>query len=316
MPDAETAPPLSWARGDPAQRKAWRRYWIDDVVHGMLSILLYYGVKPLPIALRSAIGGWAGRTLGPWRGPAWDRRARANFARLRPDLDVDVATRAMWSNIGRSMIEFSALATLRSGKRSRIFGAEHLVAAKEAKRPRVMLMPHIGNWELTGPVVFLLGDEGMHFYQPPRNRFERFISRRARRSVADKLLLPTPADTRRGFRLLSGGEATLVIAIDEFIRGRVQGPFLGRPHRLDGNIGFAARMAVKADALLIPVYTVRVDGSRFEIHIEPPFEPSTGGTADENIAATADAINAAVEPIILEHLDQWLMLHDLRFDQD
>lgn len=312
----EAPPPLRWAWGDAAQKKAWHRYWVHDVIHGLLGLALHYGVKPYPVRAISAVGAWAGETLGPKRGPAWDRRARGNIARLRPDLNADAATRTMWRNIGRSMMEFSALDRLWRGKSVRFIGERHLLDAKAAARPRILLMLHLGNWELPGPTLPLLGEDYRHFYQPPRNRFERFIATRARRSIRDKLLYPDPAGTLRGVRYLARSEGTLVIAADEFTDGRVQGPFFGRAPRIDGNIGFAARMAIKTGAVIIPAYALRSEGDGFTVHFEPPIEPVEGESVDARIEATALAINAAIEPIILAHLDQWLMLHDLRFDRD
>ncbi len=317
MAESETpAPPLRWAWGDAAQKAAWHRYWLHDVGHGLLGLALYYGVKPYPLRWISAIGAWVGETVGPRRGPAWDRRARANIARLRPDLDVEATTRTMWRNIGRSMLEFSALDRLWTGKTVRFVGEEHLLAVKRAGQPRILLLLHLGNWELPGALLYLLDEPVREFYQPPRNRFERFIARRARRSVQDKLLLPNPADTLRGIRFLAKPEGALVIAGDEFIDGRVRGPFFGRPPRMDGNLGFAARIAIKTGAAIIPMYALREEGVRFAVHFEPPVAIAESGTLDQRIEQTALNIDAAIGPIILAHLDQWLMLHDLRFDRD
>lgn len=310
----ERAPPLGWAWGDAEEKAAFRRYWVHDVFHGLLGLGLYYGVKPYPIGVISAVGARVGEAIGPKRGPTWHRRARENIARLRPDLDVDVVTRTMWRNIGRSMMEFSALDRLWRGKTVRLIGEDHLLAAKRAGRPRILLMLHLGNWELPGGILHLLDEPFLHFHQPPRNRFERFIAQRARKSVHGNLLFPTAADTLKGVRYLSQGRGSLVIAADEFIDGRVHGPFLGREPRLDGNIGFAARMALKTGAVIIPAYAIRAEGIQFDIHFEPALEAAAGGSAGARIHRTALAINAAIEPIVLAHLDQWLMLHDLRFD--
>jgi KDO2-lipid IV(A) lauroyltransferase len=311
----ERAPPLRWAWGDAAKKAAFHRYWVHDLVHGLLGLGLYYGVKPYPVAFISAIGARVGEVIGPRRGPTWDRRARENIARLRPDLDVEVTVRTMWRNVGRAMMEFSALDRLWRGRMVRFIGEEHLLAAKRAAKPRILLLLHLGNWELPGGVLHLLDEPFLHFHQPPRNRFERFIARRARKSVHDNLLFPNPADTLKGVRYLAKGQGSLVIAADEFIDGRVHGPFFGREPRIDGNIGFVARMASKTGAMVIPAYAIRRDGTQFDLHFEQPIEAPAEGSTEEKIIRMAVAINAAIEPIILAHLDQWLMLHDLRFDR-
>lgn len=74
-------------------------------------------------------------------------------------------------------------------------------------------------------------------------------------------------------------------------------------------------MALQTGAVVIPAYVICREGTQFDLHFEPAIEVAAGTVRQERIERTALAINAAIEPIILSHLDQWLVLHDLRFDR-
>jgi Kdo2-lipid IVA lauroyltransferase/acyltransferase len=94
----------------------------------------------------------------------------------------------------------------------------------------------------------------------------------------------------------------------------VHGPALGREISLDANMLIAARLALMSDAVMLPAYVLRTDGAHFVLHFGAPFEPVRTGDRAADLAATVAAIDTAITPIVAANLDQWLMLHHLRFD--
>jgi Kdo2-lipid IVA lauroyltransferase/acyltransferase len=316
-----TSPRLADALSSDARlRTDWRRYWIRDTLHGGIGAILHHLLRLAPIDLCSSIGARLGPVLGPLRNRSWDKRARSNVRLLRPELadaDADRMVRAMWANVGRTMFEFSVLRRLYRGDRVRFVGAEHLRAVQQSGRPRVILQLHLGNWELTGALLVLQQNEPVRqFYQLPRNRFDARIAARVRKRFHEELIPPTPAGMRIARRFLAERRGSVVIAGDELVRGRVQAPTFGRPLRDDANLLFAARLAIATGAVIIPAYTVRTGGAWFEHRLEGPIEPFYSGDRDADVRTTAARLDAAITPITLKHLDQWLMLHDLRLDRD
>jgi lauroyl/myristoyl acyltransferase len=66
---------------------------------------------------------------------------------------------------------------------------------------------------------------------------------------------------------------------------------------------------------VLPLYIVREAGARFTLHAGPEptdwaahLEAARRGHPEPGI----EALNAAVEPVVRAHLDQWFMLHELR----
>ena len=66
------------------------------------------------------------------------------------------------------------------------------------------------------------------------------------------------------------------------------------------------------DAMVLIIYAVRRRPANFVIRILPPTPIAFGSLKDEQLAEAATALNAVVEQIILEHIDQWFWLDDLR----
>ena len=314
----EIAPAPAWTFGDPDQRRAWRRYWIDDTISGVLSTLAHWFFKLLPVDACSALGAWIGQELGRRRYRIGTERARDNYTRLRPEVtdpaEVTAAVERMWRNLGRTMLEFSVMSRLYRSDRIAVVGAEHLAAARATNRPRIFLLLHLGAWELIGPMLLREGESGRHLYQPPANRFERRIAEGVRRPFRRLMISPGTGEVREAIRALGRDKGGLILGVDEFIRGRVQAPAFGREIGPQANLFSAARLALMSDALLLPAYVLRTRGAHFVLHIGAPLEPVRTSDRAADVAATAAVIDEAITPIVAANLDQWLMLHHLRFD--
>ncbi|GBQ36642.1 hypothetical protein HLH34_06120 [Gluconacetobacter azotocaptans] len=311
----DQAPPLSALWSGTEARAAWRRYWVRDTVSGLSDTAIHYGLRALPVGLCARIG-WR---LGIWRGtrhPTWHTRALRNVRRLRPELDdaaVDRTVRQMWGHVGSTMAEFSALPRIWDSDRVAVDGLENLEAARATGRPRIVAALHLGNWEMVGPTMLALGENGFDVYQPPRNRFEQRIANYVRRRFADHLLAPGRATARLLYKALAEDGRSVVLYVDEFQNRRVHAPFFGRPLRLDGNLARVARLARMADAVIIPAYCLREEHGRFRVHILPPVR--VGSEKDRSgLAQDVARLDAIITPIIRRHIEQWFMLHDLVLD--
>ncbi len=309
------APPLSWIRGTPAERLAWRRYWVRDVISGVNTAVLHYALKLGTIGSCSGLGGAMAVALGPLYRPHADR-IRANLLRLRPDVEpvLPAVMTRVWDNIGRTLAEFSVIERLWDSPRVAVEGLEHIEAARATGRPRIYVGLHLGNWELLGPKLIDLGEKGFDFYEPPPNRFRRAITERARRRFDKQLLPPGPTAALRAVRLLKEQDAALVIFVDEVRARRVKAPSFGRGVDLDGNLANAVRLALMTNALVLPANVLREPGARFRLRVEAPIELTRAGDRETNVRVNAERLDALMTPIVLRHIDQWMGLPQLRFE--
>ena len=76
--------------------------------------------------------------------------------------------------------------------------------------------------------------------------------------------------------------------------------FMGKPARTALS---AAELALKYDALLVPVYGIRQpNGLDFKILVEPPIAHTTASEMTQ-------ALNDSLERLVRQHMDQWMWVH-------
>jgi KDO2-lipid IV(A) lauroyltransferase len=291
---------------------AEKRLGIGEILHGNGLLFITWLLGRLPIGWCSAIGYWLGVTVGP-RNKVRDARLRHNLTVLRPDLAapevIEATVRRYWGNSGRAMTEFSVLDRLWRSDRMSVVGFEHLAAARATGRTRIGLFMHLGNWELVGPKIIDLGENLSQVVQELANPYRNRIANNARRRYADRLIHAGPNASRQFLRLLRNN-GFISIAGDEFQNRELFAPSFGRPVRLDGNLGRVVRLAKLVDAVICPYYCVRTQGAHFEMHILPAV--ALDFTADDYLQRGVERLDGTITPVIVAHLDQWLMLDNFK----
>lgn len=313
------APPVRWlfAAGE-ARQRAWQ-YWISDTAVGIRNTSVHHALRAFSIDGCSNFGSVMSR-LVPWRFPEGDQQSRRNFRLLRPEASdpawLDAAMRRLWDNSARTMAEFSVLHRLWDAGHIHVDGIEHALEAKRRGRPLLVAGIHLGNWELIGVIGIRNGINGAGIYMPPENRFEHRIAVSVRRRFGGEPIPPSPATMIEARRVILEERNALVIYVDEFTRNRVQAPAFGRTIEPSTNIEYIVRLGLATDAAIIPAYCLRVHGTaRFRCKVHAPLDYIRTGDVDADIAANVAQLNAIIEPVIRENLDQWFYLPDLDLPQ-
>ena len=321
MLEAIDKPPARWLLADAEKRGRAFKYWIIDPVVGLYNTVLHYSMRLLSIDACSNLGAFLS-FYSPTFFPAADARARAAWIRLRPEesdpASVDAAMRRLWRCISRTMAEYSVIDRFWDAGRISVEGLEHMHAARAAGKPILVAPIHLGNWEIGLVSANHLGITGSGIYMPLENRFDMrlAISARNRYKQGQVPAFFGPGVLMTALNELREKGGPFVIYIDELSRGRVQAPAFGRPLRVEGNIGYVARLAAMTNAALIPAYCERLnDSAQFKLQFLPPVELMQTGKSKADAIVNVARINAVIEPIILEHLDQWYFLLDLVLDE-
>jgi Kdo2-lipid IVA lauroyltransferase/acyltransferase len=300
--------------------RQWRRYWIRDPLLGGLDFALHQGCRMLPTEWCSAVGGPLGRLNGRYRYHAMRERAQGLYVMLAgggaTSADARTAVMRLFANVGRVMLEFSVLDRLWAEGRITVAGSEHLLAARAAGKPVIVMGLHLGNWEVIGPTLIGLGLRGVKFiYQPPRSRFEHKIAVAARERYGAIMLRPGVAAARTARRLLVDERGVLLIYADEERQGRINAPFFGRSIPPRSNVLNIVRLSWASGAMVIPAYAERVDGARFRVTYLAPVELAPeGGDPGARLIENVHRLNHIVTPLVLARLDQWYMLLEYRRD--
>ncbi len=285
---------------------------------GALERALHHPLRALPTPAASRLGGWLGRTVAPALYPGQDALARAALRALRPGAPEDEALRAMWSNLGASFAEMARALRFWDEGRVEVSGAARLLAARR-NGPVLVAGLHLGNPEVLGLTLARLGlrPVGVATRQPTDFR-ERVITDLRLRGGGRMIRADRDA-MRPALSVLRGEEETLLFWMDDYVRGRVNGPSLGRGPRRAGNIPLAVRLARLSGCALVPGFVERLPGAvaRFRTVFLPPVAlPAGTGDRAADLAAGAAALDAVLDPIVRERLEQWFFTIAWRPEDD
>lgn len=264
----------------------------DRFVNRALRVLIG-GAMLLPFDRRSAFFGWLTRNVvAPIAG--YHRRSRANLRLIFPDMPEDEReriARAAADNAGRTLVEiFSGREFTERAGAAAVSGPglAAIEAARAAGRPVIMVSGHIGNYDVPRGYFASRGVEVGGLYKPLANEAfnEAYVAAIA--GVNE----PVFERGRRGLGRMVGflrEGGMLGVLFDQRMPQGEPLDFLGQPALTALS---AAELALKYDALLVPVYGLRrPDGSGFDFITEAPVPHSDARTM---MQAVTDSLAARV----------------------
>ena len=272
---------------------------VNLVARGMIGLAL-----ALPYRWRVGLMGWLmRRVVGPWAG--YRQRALENLALVwpdRPEAERRAIAEASLDNAGRTLIEnystraFTARAagTLPEGP-----GYAALVAAREAKRPVILVSGHFGNYEAARAALVARGFDIGGLYRNLSNRYFNAHYVKTMEAFGGPVFPQGRAGTAGFVRHLKEG-GQLVLLFDQDVPGAPVLPFLGHPARTALS---AAELALRLKADLIPFFATRQpDGLGFRVDLDAPIPHSDAETMMR-------LVTQALEARVLAHPGQWFWIH-------
>lgn len=257
----------------------------------------------VPYRWRVPAMGWLVSRLAPLAG--FDKRIRKNLALARPDLpeaEVKRLCRAVPDNAGRTLIElYSGAPFLRRARRAPIRGPglTALETARAKGRPVILITGHFGNYDAARANLIARGHQMGALYRRMANPY--FNDHYVRTITA--IGAPMFEQGRRGMaqmvrHLKQGG--IIAIVGDLHAHGGLELDFFGQPAVTSI---VPAELALKYDAALIPVYSIRQpNGLDFEIVMQDEIAHSEPATMTQQI-------NDGLEALVRDHMDQWFWIH-------
>lgn len=241
------------------------------------------------------------------------RTARRNLDIAFPELsqvEKERIVRGCFDSLGRILGEFSHLGNIPRDQ-LRTFahceGLEHLPEASSNGRAIIFYTAHLGFWELTH---FWVGANWHPFTILVRrldnDMVEAMIDKVRRRfgnSTLDKKTV-----SRQALRTLNaGGTIGLLPDVNMLAREGVFVDFFGTPA---STTSMMAKLALRTDALVIPVYSPWDEQrKKFLLHVEPPITIERTGDDTTDVHNLTAAIMASVEKFVRRYPEQWLWIH-------
>lgn len=264
----------------------------DFAVNAALRALL--GTAQLmPYARRVAfVGGLTRSVVAPLAG--YHRRSDANLRLIFPGMGIEDRrriARAAADNAGRTLVEiFSGSEFIERVRGAPCIGPGHaaIAEARAAGRPVILVSGHFGNYDVPRAWFAARSVEVGGLYKPLANQAfnEAYVD------AISGVSTPVFERGRRGLgqmvAFLKGG-GVLGVLFDQRIPKAESLDFLGQPARTAFS---AADLALKYDALMVPVYGQRrPDGLSFEFAAEAPIPHTDARTM---MQAATDSLAARV----------------------
>lgn len=169
-------------------------------------------------------------------------------------------------------------------------------------RGAVLAVPHMGNWELAGVGMQLLGARLMIIVRRQRNMLTYEWLNRVRASAGLESFL-REAHSFTG--IVKGLQHGKVLAILPDLRAKAQFvavPFLGHPAQIPAGMAAFAR---DAGVPIIPAYVVREGWTRHRWKGFPPIHPDPALDRDTDVERMTRYVIGVFDQAIREHPDQY-----------
>jgi KDO2-lipid IV(A) lauroyltransferase len=159
-------------------------------------------------------------------------------------------------------------------------------------------------------VIGIPSTVAMEELRPPALN-ELFAGLRSGRGV--RVTPAGPAGLRAMLATLRRGEPLVLVGDRDITGTGIAVPFFGWPARLPGG---PALLALRAGAVLLPIYTIRVARDRSVVRVLEPVEVAQTGDRAADVAATTARLAAALETAIRAAPEQWVVLQAIWGDAE
>lgn len=184
------------------------------------------------------------------------------------------------------------------------YNLERFLDATKTGRGLLVVSAHYGNPELVLQAAGALGVQAFGVTEPLQPRqLSDFIHRL--RATHGQVFKPVSLSTiKEAIRWLNEGKAVSLLCDRDIQNTGIILPFCGRETRMP--VG-AAQLAMRTNALVLPMFSRRTHGNHFEVYTEPLLEMERTGDNDRDVRVNTQRILEVVERFLRLDPGQWLV---------
>jgi KDO2-lipid IV(A) lauroyltransferase len=284
------------------------RYFLEFVI----VIIFFIIFKIIGLKLSSDFG----EIIGKYFGPLFRKKtiAKKNILIAFPDLNensINEMIERMWKNIGRIFGEYIHINkfSIMNQKKIKIDFANknNFEILKKNNKPVVFFSGHFANFELMAKCLQELGFNIGAIYRPLNNIFLNPIMEFIRKKYICPIQIEKGSNgTKKLIKHISTNNP-LALMIDQRLSSSIRVPFFNQPATTTTT---PAQLAIKYDALLVPVFLKRLEKTNFEFFIEEPLIINRTNDYDKDIFNITQSMNKKIEEFIKRDPAHWLWSHD------
>ena len=284
------------------------RYFLEFVI----VIIFFLVFKIIGLKLSSDLG----EIIGKYFGPLFRKRtiAKKNILIAFPNFNeksINEMIDRMWKNIGRifgEYIHINKFSIIDNSKKKIVFtNRNDAEILKKNNKPIVFFSGHFANFELMAKCLRELGFNIGAIYRPLNNIFLNPIMEFIRKKYICPIQIEKGSNgTKKLIKHISNNNP-LALMVDQRLSSSIRVPFFDQPATTTIT---PAQLAIKYDALLVPVFLKRLEKTNFEFFIEEPLITNQTNDYDKDIFNITQIMNIKIEEFIKRDPAHWLWSHD------
>lgn len=240
-----------------------------------------------------------------------DRESAAQNLRVITGKDISECRKLaknVFKNFGLYLVDFFRMPNLSKEdieKRVKVEGIENISWALKQNKGGIILTCHIGNWEMGGVVMAMLGYDmsAVALTHKHKNINDFFIKQREEKGLK---VIPINNVMKRCISALRKNGLLALAGDRDFTNNGIVMDFFGMPTSIPKG---PAMFALKTGTPIIPGFFVRMDSFNYKLIFDRPVElkEAPGMDKDEIIRDANKKIVAVMEKYISAYPDQWLI---------
>ncbi len=232
-----------------------------------------------------------------------------NLDRIKPgisDLEKEIITNKMWSNYGKTFIEYIFLNTFKK-KSDHIDIKNKRIIDKILKRnkPVIFISGHFANYELMSMELTKTKVKLATIYRPLNNMFlNPFMEYLRKKFVCKNQIKKGLNGVKECLEYMKKGYSIALMVDQRVSEGPRVSFFNGNAHTTT----LPAQLSFRFNCDIVPIYICRNQDDRFEMELFDPINISENEKKDKELITKK--INTIIEEFILRDPSQWILTHN------
>ncbi len=232
---------------------------------------------------------------------------------LGPSADnkvVEATAKAVFRNFAKYLIDFFRFSKLDKdylNSHVEMEGINNFDDALSMGKGAIALSAHIGNWELGGAIVGLLGYPISGVVLTHKNkRINDFFTNQ--RMLGNMHPIEMGAALKGCYRALRNNELLALLGDRDFSKNGINIEFFGKNTMMPKG---PATLSHRLGAPIVPVFVVRLPDERFKIYVEKPFLCTPGLDEEAAIKELTVKCLRSIESCIRKYPSQWFVFRKI-----
>lgn len=265
----------------------------------------------LPIDIGVALGKFLGRAvyfvLRKHRLQAL-ANLRESFGSEMDEGQIKEMARGVFENLGMSLVELFNFPKINQANIDRfveVEGLEKIDRALKSGKGAIVLVAHLGNWELLAAYFGLKGYPANAVARPVRyEKYEKLL--RSLREKKNINIIPRQGSFRSIIRILKKNQIVGILPDQDI--DNIDGVFVDFFGRKAYTPTGPVTLAMASGAPIIPCFAIRKNG-KHRLVVEDPVELELTGDRQKDLLVNTARWSGVVERYIREFPSQWVWVH-------